>query len=146
MKQYYLAHQLKNRHKIREIQKKLEFYSGITLINPFYDSEREEVKSMDDNKTNRYSIPMERCIEIVDNDLTMIKSCDGIICILLDNEALGSYMEIFFASYVLNIPVYLITPDKNLRNHVWIKVMCYKIFSSVKEFERYIKENKKDMI
>lgn len=145
MKQYYLAHQLKHRHKVLEIQKQLEYYHNIMIINPFYDTPRQEIQDMDDKKTNRYDIPIERCIQIVDDDLSRIKDCDGVICILFDNETLGSFMEIFYASYVLGLPVYLISPDEKLRNHVWIKVMCYKIFQSVKEFELYIKENRSEM-
>lgn len=146
MKQYYLAHQLKHRHKVLEIQKYLEYYLGITLINPFYDIERKEIQDMDNGIINRFDIPMKRCIEIINDDLEKVRSSDGIVCILMDIETLGSYMEIFYASYVLGLPVYLISPNKKLRNHVWIKVMCYKIFSSVKQFEDYVKANRSEMI
>jgi hypothetical protein len=146
MKQFYLAHQLKHRHKVYEIQKQLEYYTGITLLNPFYDETRKEIQDMDKGTLTRYEIPLERCREIVETDLENIKNSDGVICILMDTETLGSYMEIFYASYILDLPVYLISPNEKLRNHVWLKVMCYKIFASVSEFEDYVKANKEEMI
>lgn len=146
MKQFYLAHQLKHRYKVYEIQKQLEYYSDLSIINPFYDRVRKEIEDMDKGNLTRYEIPLERCREIVDSDLENIKNSDGVICILFDVEALGSYMEIFYASYVCGLPVYLISPNEHLRNHVWLKVMCYKIFSTVEEFQEYVKVNRQEMI
>ena len=146
MRQFYLAHQLIHRHKVRVIQKNIEFYYGLTLINPFYDTQRQDIKEIDNGKQTRFDIEIQRCKEIVLSDLFSIKNCDGVVCIIYDREVLGSYMEIFYAWNDCEIPVYLICYDEKIRNHPWIKTTCYKIFSTIEDFEEYIKTNREEMI
>ena len=142
MRIFYIAHQLKNRHEISKIQKYLEYYHHLNLINPFYSVERKEIQELDMNK--KYSISDDRAKQIVFDDLGMIASSDGVICILKDKDAIGSYMEIFYCSYILKLPVYLITDNNDVKQHAWIKTLCYKIFNSIEEFEDYVKKNKNE--
>jgi hypothetical protein len=145
MMQYYLAHQLIYRKIVRGMQKDIEYYYGLTLINPFYDTQRTDIQAIDQGKQSRYDIEIERCKDIVLNDLNVIRNCDGVICILFDHEVLGSFMEMFYAWNDCEIPVYLICYDEKIRNHPWIKAICYKIFSSIDEFKKYLDVNKKEM-
>lgn len=145
MKQYYLAHQLTHRKKVLEIQKEIEYYYGLTLINPFYDTQRNDIEAIDKGLQSRYNIDIDRCREIVLSDLQIIRDCDGIICIVFDHEAIGTFMELFYAWCVCDIPVYLVCYDEKIRNHPWINTVCYKIFSNIEELKDYIKVNKKDM-
>lgn len=144
MRIFYIAHQLKNRKKILSIQKYLEYYLNLHFINPFYTYERKEIKEMDENKITRYIIEYDRAKQIVFDDLEMISLSDGVVCILYDRDAIGSFMEIFYCSYILKLPVYLITPDEHIKNHVWIKTLCWKIFDSTEDFEKYVQKNQNE--
>jgi hypothetical protein len=142
MKQYYLAHHFTMRHKIREIQKDLEYYFSLTLINPFYDLNRTDIEILDKGLWVNRTIP--ECNELVIRDLSCIDDCDGLICMEFDEGSIGSFMEIMYA-WLHDKPIYIISSIEHIRNHSWIRAICFKIFSSVDEFKDYLKVNGKDM-
>lgn len=145
MKTWYLAHQLKNRQEIRKIQKYIEANYKIFLFNPFYDTQRKEIVDMDANKTDRYSFEVKDCKRIMNDDLMWIRNCDGLLCILDSKyDALGSLLEIFYASKILDKPVYLVCPMKKIREHLWIRALTFKSFRNLKELEAYFIDN--DMV
>jgi hypothetical protein len=139
MKQFYLAHQFKYRHEIKIIQIELESEYNIKLINPFYDTGRNDVMKLDSGKKILRSI--KECKELVDSDLTWIKNSDGMLCIIYDRDSLGAFMEIFYASKILGRPVYLVSPVESIRKHSWIRALSFKIFKSIEELELYFFEN-----
>lgn len=148
MKFYYLANQFKYRHDGLQLQKKLEYYHDLYLVNPFYDGQRQDVYEFDKAEHNGIVLPLrsiDRCQEIMFDDLQMISDSDGIICILYDHDALGSFIEIFYCSYILKLPVYLICAEPSIRDHLWIRALCWKIFSNIEEFVEYVMLNPKEM-
>lgn len=145
MKMWYLAHQLSNRQAVRKIELRLENDYKINLLNPFYDTGRQDVKDLDTGKIkSRYDFTMQDCKNTVESDLMWIRNSDGVLCILKDGNAIGSFMEIFYASVILDKPVYLICPSAIVRKHLWIRAICFKIFRSIKELEVYFIMN--DMV
>jgi hypothetical protein len=142
METWYLAHQLKNRHVIRDIQKKLEMEYKVFLLNPFYDTGRIDVLKLDTGEIkSRYDFTLDECKNTVNQDLYWIRNCDSVLCILLDGDALGSYMEMFYASKILLKPVYFVCPIDSVRNHLWIRALTFKTFKTSQELESYFIEN-----
>jgi len=75
---------------------------------------------------------------IVEGDLELIRKSDGLVT-KIKSASIGTSMEIFFASRILKIPVYIIT-STNIANHPWIKKHATKVFSNTAEFEKFVKE------
>lgn len=142
MKQYYLAHQLKYRYRVQKIQLHIEQLTGLKLINPFYDTGRTDMQAIDSGKKSRYSFSKDESIIIREHDLQWINNCDGIVCILIDSDTIGSYMEIFYCSRILQKPVYLICNIKKVSEHLWMNSLVWKQFNSVQGFISYIIDNK----
>jgi hypothetical protein len=145
---FYYANQFKNRHIALELQKELEYYHGLRLVNPFYDMQREDIIAIDEAERSHVILPLrtiDSCRQTMLNDLEIISECDGIVCILYDHDVIGSFMETFYASYVLKIPVYLICYDRTIREHLWIRALCWKIFETVEDFKSYVRDNPKEM-
>lgn len=145
MKTWYLAHQLKYRQEVREIEKKIESTYKIFLLNPFYDTGRTDVIDLDTGKIkDRYSFTLQECKKTVNDDLMWIRNTDGVLCILKDGDAIGSFMEMFYASKIMDKPVYLVCQSKKIREHLWIKALTFKTFKNLKELETYFIMN--DMV
>ena len=155
MHNFYFANQFKHRHESRQVQMLLQHYHDLHLLNPFYDNGRDDVKQYDllekkadlntMVKTRCERMTDDRCLEIMLTDLEWISECDGIVCILYDHDVLGSFMEIFYCSYILKLPVYLICAEPSIRDHLWIRALCWKIFSNIDEFIEYVRFNPKEM-
>lgn len=142
MTTYYLAHPFSQRIALRCFEFYLEERYNINLHNPFYDNkQRNDMEKLDamkeGSKEQREYFKTRDTTNLVDDDLTMIRKSDGIVAFVLV-KSLGTPMEIFFAAYILRIPVYIVT-DK-YAYHPWIKKFATKIFSSKKEFEKWVKE------
>jgi hypothetical protein len=146
---FYLANQFRNRHKALEFQKLMEYYHHLKLLNPFYDLQREDIEKIDEmERQGKKCYPDyddDKAKTIVYGDLSAIPQTDGIVCILFDRDALGSYMEMFYAAYMLKLPVYLICYDEYVQCHLWPRVLCHKIFKSIEEFEDYVERNPGEM-
>ncbi len=138
----YLAHNLENREDVRKWQLRVESKYNIIFINPFYQSYRKEITDLDVMKSKKekfeYKQKMTKsaCKNIVKQDLNMIRKSDGILAIL-SSPTIGTAQEIFFASYVLRIPVYVITA-KYYTIHPWLRTLCKEIFISKKQFTNYL--------
>lgn len=145
---FYFANQFANRHRALALQKNLQWYYEMELVNPFYDAQRDDIRKFDKAEASGQLLPLrtvEDCRQIMFNDLTMIADLDGIVCVLYDHEVIGSFMEIFYCSYVLKLPVYLICYEKSIREHLWIRALCYKIFDSEEAFKDYVVNNPEEM-
>ena len=142
MKTYYLAHPFSQRKSIRQFELYLETNYNINLDNPFYDNtQRNDMDKLDGmkegSKEQREYFKNRDTTTLVGDDLTMIRKSDGIVA-FVTITGLGTPMEIFFAAYILHIPVYIITSQ--YAYHPWIKKFATKIFSSWSEFELWIKK------
>ena len=136
----YLAHQFKHRHVVREFELYLEKRYSIILDNPFYSSNSRQDIEMADKGIER-EFTDEDVNRIVENDLRMIRDNNGILAIIIDQEALGSYMEIFYCARMLQRPVYVICPERKIREHIWIRKHSSMRFESVGQFEEWLKKN-----
>src|SRR5690606_22030914 len=106
---------------------------------------RQDIHDLDSGKIkSRFSFTLQDCKNTVESDLQWIRNSDGVLCILKDGDAIGSFMEIFYASAILDKPVYLVCPLNVVRKHLWIRALCFKIFHNVKELEAYFIMN--DMV
>jgi len=115
MKKYYLAHNFLTRKLRRKWELKIESRYNIALDNPFYDNPHRamEMNILDGYKDsspeqNEYLSQRDEN-SIVNDDLEKIRKSDGIIA-LANDVRVGTLMEIFYASHVLRLPVYILTP------------------------------------
>jgi len=139
----YLAHNFLTRKKIRKWELRVEEKYNINLDNPFYDNldragEMLILDSLKDcSRGQREYLSTRSAYNIVEDDLEKIRKSDGLIAILNDVRV-GSPMEVFYASRVLRIPVYIVTRKYN--NHPWVIQHATKIFPSKSELEAFIKK------
>lgn len=134
----YLAHNLNDRHEIREIELELEKKYNIELVNPFYDIVRDDIKDLDEGRGCRYKLPMKRCVELVKRDLSMILRCDGILAII-KSPSIGTTLEIAHAKQYFR-KIYIIS--EKYSDHPWIKIYASRTFKTITEFENWLKRNK----
>lgn len=143
MKKYYLAHNFLTRKLRRKWELKIEARYNIILDNPFYDNphrttEMAILDSMVDGSPEQNKYLSERNEHsIVDDDLGKIRKSDGVIA-LANDVRVGTLMEIFYASYLLRLPVYVLT--RKYYNHPWIKKFATLRFRTMKELEKFIAE------
>lgn len=83
------------------IQAKLEA-QGIEIINPF---QRGEQALYDEYAAKGLGYPPEVCEQIVNGDLDKIDQADGIVAVP-SKTSIGTFMEIFYASYLYDKPVW----------------------------------------
>jgi len=143
MKTLYLAHNFNKRKTTRKWELRLEGKYKLKLDNPFYDNPNrlDDITQIDSFKDGsdeqRRFLSTRDARSIVEDDLEKIRKSDGILAIANETR-LGTPMEIFFAAYVLRIPVYVIT--RRYSGHPWIRHFATEIFSSQRDFERYIEK------
>jgi hypothetical protein len=125
----YLAHPLLHRHRVREIELEIEEETGLDLLNPFYDVERDEVTAIDAGTQDRWFGDPNI---IVPRDLGNLKDCDGLLALPCGGGGLGMYMEIVYAS-TWGKPVYIIEGTE-LSKHIWLRFHAKKIFPNFTEF------------
>jgi len=137
----YLAHPFDRRHEIRLKELIFEKETGIELVNPFYDVNRDDMELIDKGLMPPRRADKERGKSIVTGDLKLINSCDGILANYNKNDfSIGTPMEIFYNHYVLKHPGYLITDSKDVSGHPWITKNINKSFENYDKFADYIKQ------
>jgi nucleoside 2-deoxyribosyltransferase len=141
-RKFYIAHSIIEREHIKQVCFKLQAV-GIETINPFYlpdglwRPERPEIKKIDEGKLDPYYIKNnQKAHDIVDSDLRRIELADGIIA-FLKSPSIGTSMEIFFCSYILHKPVFVIT-EKAFK-HAWIMALATARFKNLDDFIRWYK-------
>lgn len=136
----YLAHELGERHAIREWELGFEKDTGISLLNPFYDSpNRTDIAKIDKMTPEAIKDYLKtrneaQCNQIVWRDLELIRKSDGMVAFV--SKSIGTSMEVIMASLIYLIPVYVIS--EKYKNHAWIRTLATKTFSTVEEFEEWI--------
>lgn len=113
----YLAHPYAKKDVVEELyQPQIESW-GIKVLNPFQRVEQAgyEVAMSAAGLTDAM------CKEIVDMDLMKIDQAGAVIALMIDDNMIGTVMEIFYAAYVRGYPVFTYTPRDRERKHPWIR-------------------------
>lgn len=78
--------------------------------------------------------------ELVQRDLQDVKRATVVLSVIMQDgrkQSFGSPCEIMFA-YTQQVPVVLVTDDKTLQNHPWVRHLCSRVFSNVDDAIDYI--------
>lgn len=139
-RKFYIAHSILERFEVKEMCKRLQAM-GIETINPFYlpdgswRPERPEIRKIDEGKLDPYFIQNRaKAKAIVEADLRHIEEADGVIAFLKE-ASIGTAMEIFYCSWVLHKPVYVIT-EKAFK-HAWIMALATERFKTEEHFKKW---------
>jgi len=133
----YLAHPLMMRREVRQWELEFEEKYGIDLLNPFYDGDAVEGNALDEGYDPNIDPDPKTGGDIVHRDLDLIRGCQGLLAFIeSEKHSVGTAMEIFFNSYILDRPTYVIS--KTVTHHPWIRGLVSKRFIGTKDFERYI--------
>jgi len=99
---YYIAHPSDSRQRIRKWELKIEKKLGITLLNPFYDTGKQDAKDIDAGRLARYQIDPKK---IVEGDVDWIKRSKGLIAFITGDLSYGTIQEMVYGK-LNNKPVY----------------------------------------
>ncbi len=114
----YLAHPLPLRHEIREKELEIEKETGVELLNPFYDTGRDDIYSIDRGEKTR-SDPSLDFIAIVEKDLSNVQKSDGVLAyVAINSHSIGTICEVWEALRV-GLAVFVVSPDCLM--HPWIR-------------------------
>lgn len=140
MKTYYLAHPFDSRNEIRKWQTKLEkrFKNKIKIINPFFPMRKYEIFKESDISSNDYYNKLD-FVNIVKDDIKLIKECDCIIIIINGKLSYGTIQEMIYG-YLLGKEVILICTNKHDK-HPWLQFHSYFTFTKFEEFEEWLNKN-----
>ena len=132
----YLAHNLDTRKQIRKIELELEKNYNIELVNPFYDTKRDDIQKIDKGINTRWEISMKKCKNLVKRDLSNITRSDGLLAVVI-KPSIGTTLEIGYAK-ATNKKIFVIS--EIYIKHPWIKVYADKRFRNFKAFENWLKK------
>jgi len=138
----YLAHPLDERHIVRKIELELEKKYNIELVNPFYDSHRQDITDLDNGIISRHDFTKSQSIRISNKDLSILNSCDGIL-VYQPYNTIGSILELGHAHVLKTLGIKMVTiiiGIPKITNHLWIKAYCDYRFRTFKNFEKFLKE------
>ncbi len=118
---FYLAHPFDTRKIVRRMELLIEDVTGIELVNPFYDLDRNDVVQIDTGRAGRYE--KLDYTQLVLQDLEVIESCpDGLVAYIpWDCFQFGTPCECWYAMEQ-GRPVYIISEQHY--NHPWIKFIA----------------------
>ncbi len=118
--EYYLAHPLDLRKKVRKEELRLEAITGISLVNPFYDIKRFDVKAIDAGEITRWDHRLDYK-GIVQNDLSLIDKYRKVVAYAKRGAlSIGTICEMWHAR-TSHYPILLVTAD--LHQHPWMRYM-----------------------
>lgn len=132
----YLAHNLNVRKKIRKLELQIEKECNIDLLNPFYDTDRDDIEDIDKGLTTRWELPYENCVNLVAKDKGNIDKCDALVAII-EKPSIGTTLEI---AYAKQQGKKVIVVSEVYSEHPWIRVYADYTFSSLQSFKDFIKE------
>ena len=130
----YVAHPVLARKTIRLWEQKFEKATGIELVNPFIDVEREPDENLHASESGDYSGV--DAVDIVEKDLAAIKECDFVVAFVTGQRSYGTIMEIAYAS-IYGIPVYIVCANGH-EDHPWLMYHAEAIFENTAQFKQYI--------
>ncbi|MDO8460160.1 MAG: hypothetical protein Q7S74_03555 [Nanoarchaeota archaeon] len=133
---------------IREWELKIEKEFNIELANPFYDRDgeggREDIAAWDQGLKPQKDDDYE--FKLVQKDIGLIGTCDGVVAIVDGNLSYGTIMEMVYGN-ILKKPVFIICTNKS-NDHPWFVYHGTKIYNSFDEFEKdinYVSETVKKL-
>ena len=116
------------------IEKKL----GIEILNPFYDTGRQDAKDIDAGRLARYQIDP---IEIVERDIDWIKRGKGLIAFITGDLSYGTIQEMVYGT-MLKKPVYSVITNGHDK-HPWLQYHSTKVFTEIGELETFLENDVK---
>jgi len=125
---FYLAHPFHDRTFVRKWELEVEHDLPVTLLNPFYDTGRQDIVAIDAGEKDRYDLDAEK---IVEGDLALIDKCKKIVAWASGAYSVGTVMEAMYA-WTRQYPVYLIA-ENGCGKHPWWRYIATRIFSSPAE-------------
>lgn len=139
----YLAHPLPLRKEIREIELEIEKETGLEIVNPFYDTGRDDIYDIDAGKKDR-SDPSLNFYDIVDKDIANVQRCDGILAYVEKaTHSIGTFCELWEAVR-MHLPVFVVSPDCSM--HPWIRYIAAinggMTFTTWDDAKAYFKERR----
>jgi len=118
----YLAHPFDRRKQIREVELGIEKITGIELHNPFYDSTREDICSIDAGREDRCS-PSMNFRAIVEGDLSSIDDSDGIVAYIENGvHSIGTMFELWNTAMLCE-DKYVFVVSADSLGHPWIRYL-----------------------
>jgi len=131
---FYLAHPFDTRHDIRKWELEVEKVTGLKIINPFYDTPRDDVVGIDEGRDGRY----EKLdpLELVPRDVRAIRKADGVIAFVTGDLSYGTIQELVYA-YLDAAPVYLVCTNGH-EDHPWLVYHATKVFTTREELEEFL--------
>ena len=135
---YYLAHPFDSRKKVREWELGIEKKLGINILNPFYDTGRQDAKDIDKGRLARYTIDPKL---IVEGDLKWIKKSKGLIAFVTGDLSYGTIQEIAYG-HNFGKPVYSVITNGH-EKHPWLQYHSTKVFTKMGDLEKFLENEKK---
>lgn len=146
-KKIYLCHPFDSRFLMRKWELVIEAEGKIEIINPFFDVEREDKDVLLDTETTlssqatrkeRYGLTDEQCKNLVERDLDLINTSDGVIVIIDGNISYGTIQEMVYA-YAYGKPIFAYIANGH-SGHPWLRYHASKIFTDLEELKKYLLE------
>jgi nucleoside 2-deoxyribosyltransferase len=136
---YYLAHPFDFRKEAREWELGIEKKLGIEILNPFYDTGRQDAKDIDAGRLARYKIDPK---QIVEGDISWIKRSKGIIAFITGDLSYGTLQEMVYA-HSLDKPVYSVITNGHDK-HPWLQYHSTKVFKKAGDLETFLENDRKN--
>jgi hypothetical protein len=132
---FYLAHPFDSRFRLRGWGEKLEKKFGVSVLNPFYDSDEQvDIIAIDAGRQERYTVPDDI---IVDGDLYCIQSTKATIANVTGELSYGTIMEMVYTK-LYGHECYTIVTNGH-EKHPWITRHSTRVFITYEEFEEWLK-------
>lgn len=130
----YLAHPVLARDMVREWELEFEKATGIELINPFYEVERELDEDLHASEAGDYtSVNPTKLVEL---DIKALQHCDFTVAFVTGQRSYGTIMEIVYACWASK-PVYIICTNGH-QTHPWLIYHATEVFTSTEAFTDYM--------
>ena len=130
---YYICHPFDSRKRIRKWELGIEKKLGINLLNPFYDTGRQDAKDIDAGRLARYEIDPKK---IVEGDLDWIKRSKGLIAFITGEISYGTIQEMVYGK-INKKPVYSVITNGHDK-HPWLQYHSTKVFTKLENLEQFL--------
>jgi hypothetical protein len=133
----YLAHPRESRHEIREWELDFERRTGIPLLNPFFeiDKEHKETDIYEENPLEAYKILNGSTVEA---ELDHISDSKGVVAFVDGSLSYGTIQEMVY-SKIFRKPLYTLVTNGH-ESHPWLVYHATEIFTCRNELERRLIE------
>jgi nucleoside 2-deoxyribosyltransferase len=133
----YIAHPVLARKMVRDWSIKFEEATGIDLVNPFVDVEREPDEDLHKSESGNYNGVDSTAIVLM--DLEALNNSDFVVAWVTGQRSYGTIMEICYA-YQAKIPVYIICTNGH-EDHPWLRYHATVMFTDPRQFTIYMRHH-----